>query len=441
VLALLGLLGTIVAAVPAGAQTGVQPADASPLGEFTPLTPFRILDTRDGTGRGGITGPVGGGASIPVQVTGRGGVPGSGVQAVVLNATVTNPSASSYLTIWPAGAGRPSISNLNTVSGQTVANLVTVQVDAATGQVTVFNNQGTVDVIFDVVGFYASSTGPLGSRFHAVTPTRLLDTRDTASPIGSEATRTLALNGAGPVPASGVTAVALNVTITEPTQPSYLAVFPNDGDVPLASNLNYVPGLTVPNLVVVRVPTSGPQTGVIGFFNRLGTTHVVVDVVGYFDDDRSTEAGRFYAVTPTRIADTRVSSSFPAPGKVPGGASYRIGNSDPSASIMGALVFNVTVTEPTTPSYLTVHPDGEPRPLASNLNFVAGQTVPNLVMVKAGAVNARVNFYNFLGATHVVVDWFGVFTNASAPAPAGAAASASGEAAIRPDVWEPEPAR
>jgi hypothetical protein len=119
---------------PAGAQAGVQPVEASPLGEFTPLSPARILDTRDGTGRGGVTTPVGGGASIPVQVTGRGGVPGSGVQAVVLNATVTAPTASSYLTIWPIGSGRPLISNLNFVASQTVANLVTVQLDAATGR-------------------------------------------------------------------------------------------------------------------------------------------------------------------------------------------------------------------------------------------------------------------------------------------------------------------
>jgi hypothetical protein len=230
----------------------------------------------------------------------------------------------------------------------------------------------------------------------------------------------------------------LNVTVTQPTEPSFLTVYPNDTLRPLASNLNYVPDLTVPNLVVVRVPTSGNQTGVIAFFNRLGTTHLIVDVVGYFNDDKSTEAGRFYAVTPTRIADTRISSTFPPPGKIPGDSAYRIGNTDPSAAIMGALVFNVTVTEPTAPSYLTVYPDGTPRPLASNLNFVAGQTVPNLVMVQAGAVNARVNFYNFLGATHVVVDWFGTFTNASAPSPATASTTSGVGEAPSLGAWRPE---
>jgi len=440
VVVLFGVLGTAVSVAPAGAQAAAQPAAANPFGEFTPLTPARILDTRDGTGRGGGVSPIPGGSSIAAQITGRGGVPGSGVQAVVMNVTVTNATAAGYVTIFPALSPRPTISNLNFVAGQTVANLVTVQLDAS-GQVLAYNLTGTVDVIFDVVGFYADNTGPVGSRFHAVTPARLLDTRDAASPIGSESTRTLTVTGAGPIPATGVTAVALNVTITEPTEPSFLTAFPFDTVMPLASNVNYVPGLTVPNLVVVRVPTSGPHTGVIGFFNRLGSTHLVVDVVGYYDEDRGSEAGRFYAVTPNRIADTRVSSSFPPPGKVPGGASYRIGNTDPSASIIDALVFNVTVTEPTTPSYLTVHPDGVERPNASNLNFVANQTVPNLVMVKAGAVNARVDFYNFLGATHVVVDWFGVFTNASAPPPAGAAESASADDATRPDVWQPEPSR
>jgi hypothetical protein len=369
-----------------------------------------------------------------VQVSGQHGVPDS-VQAVVLNATVTNTTEASYLKIYPSDS-TSTVSSLNWVANQTVANLVTVRLDPQ-GVVTAYNLTGSVDVIFDVVGYYAGSPGPAGSRFHAVSPTRLLDTRNTGTPLGEGSIRTLTVNGFGPVPASGVTAVALNVTITEPTASSFLTAYPGDGDVPLASNLNYGPGLTVPNLVVVRVPTAGPQTGTVAFYNRFGTTHLVVDVVGYYDEDRSSEAGRFYAVTPTRIADTRVVSTFPAPGKVPGGAFYRIGNSDPSASTMGALVFNVTVTEPTEPSYLTVHPDGEPRPLASNLNFVADQTVPNAVMVKAGAVNARVDFYNFVGATHVVVDWFGMFTNSSAPAPATVTGSAEGVS--RPDVWRPEP--
>src|SRR5207237_22129 len=78
---------------------------------YTPLTPARILDTRDGTG--GFSSPLGPGGSLDLTVTGVGGVPASGVTAVVLNVTVTDTSAPSFLTVWPTGQPRPLASNLN----------------------------------------------------------------------------------------------------------------------------------------------------------------------------------------------------------------------------------------------------------------------------------------------------------------------------------------
>jgi hypothetical protein len=71
-----------------------------------------------------------------------------------------------------------------------------------------------------------------------------------------------------------------------------------------------------------------------------------------------------------------------------------------------AVVINVTVTGPTAPSYLTVYPDGTQRPLASDLNYVAGATVPNLAVVKLGA-DGKLAIYNFAGSTHVIVDVLG----------------------------------
>ena len=64
------------------------------------MVPSRILDTR--TGNGAPLAPVGPGAFINLQVTGRGGVPALGVSAVALNVTVTNPTLGGYLTIYPA---------------------------------------------------------------------------------------------------------------------------------------------------------------------------------------------------------------------------------------------------------------------------------------------------------------------------------------------------
>jgi hypothetical protein len=78
----------------------------------------------------------------------------------------------------------------------------------------------------------------------------------------------------------------------------------------------------------------------------------------------------------------------------------------------GAAVFNVTVTEPTSAGFVTVFPD--PPPPASNLNFVAGQTVPSLVRVGVRPVTRETAFYNRFGNTHLVVDLFGYFTNSTA---------------------------
>src|SRR5207245_2703186 len=81
---------------------------------------------------------VGSGQSIDVQVTGVGGVPATGVAAAILNVTVTQPTANGYLTVYPAGSGRPLASNLNFVAGQTVPNLVEVALGTG-GKVSAFN--------------------------------------------------------------------------------------------------------------------------------------------------------------------------------------------------------------------------------------------------------------------------------------------------------------
>jgi hypothetical protein len=73
-----------------------------------------------------------------------------------------------------------------------------------------------------------------------------------------------------------------------------------------------------------------------------------------------------------------------------------------------AVVLNVTVTSPSSPSYLMVFPDGSP-PLSSDLNFGRGQTVPNMVVVKV-ASDGSIKLYNAYGSVDVIVDlvgWYG----------------------------------
>ena len=155
-------------------------------GSLTALAPDRILDTRSDIG---ATGPVAAGGTVSLQVDGQGGVPASGVAAVVLNVTVTQPQDAGYLTVYPDGSTLPVTSSLNHTAGETVPNLVIAPV-GADGKVDIYNGSaGTVQILADVSGWFASgTTGPGG--LNPLAPDRILDTR---SNIG----------GTGPVAAGG----------------------------------------------------------------------------------------------------------------------------------------------------------------------------------------------------------------------------------------------
>ena len=385
-------------------------------GQFHPLPPARILDTRNGTG--GVPQrklrPL---DTLTVPVTGIGGVPPSGVAAVVLNVTVTNTTTPGYLTVYPNGVPHPLASNLNWVAGQTVPNLVEVAVGTS-GAVTVFNPAGSTDVIFDVAGYVATPAEPPGADglFTPVVPKRVLDTRDGTGevsnrPVGPGQTISIRVAGTPNIPSTGVGAVVLNVTVTGATQPSYLTVFPAGTTRPNASNLNFVGGQTVPNRVIVKVGDLNGTAGWVSFFNRAGSTQVIADVGGWFTDNGNAAAtgSRFVGMTPTRILDTRDGTGgFTAPLGPGGSIALPVAGRAGVPVGATAVVANVTVTDTTTASYLTAWPDGDTRPNASDLNWVAGRTVPNLVIVKLGS-NGKLDLFNAAGSTNIVVDVVGYY--------------------------------
>ena len=252
------------------------PAGAARL---TPLSPARILDTRNGTGRGGLTTPIGT-SPIELVVTGTGGVPGAGVEAVVLNVTVTAPTTPSWLTVWPKGSPKPNASNLNYGLGDTVPNLVVAKVGTG-GRINLANALGSTHCVADVVGCFV--TDPAAAGFLALTPARILDTRSGVGRAGSSAVGAnqvvdLMVTGVGGVPASGVKAVVVNLTVTAPTTDGYLTVFPTGEARPTASNLNVGAGQTRANLVVAKVGAGG-KVSIVG---TPGSCHMVADVAGYF---------------------------------------------------------------------------------------------------------------------------------------------------------------
>jgi Cysteine-rich secretory protein family len=262
----------------ADAEGWVNAAPVGPDGRFNPLVPTRLLDTRTGFGGSTRLGP---GGTATIGVLGQPGLPSSGVSAVVLNLTVTNPSAAGYVTAWPHGQARPLASNLNFVPGQTVANRAVVGVGSG-GLVDIGNAGGSVDLVVDISGWFTDTSGVNGATFFGVVPARILDTRTTGIMLGAGAVRPVQVAGRGGVPAMGSagspTAVVANVTVTSTSAASYLTAWPEGSALPLASDLNWTVGGTVPNLVVVAL---GPS-GAVDLFNAAGNTDVIVDVVGYY---------------------------------------------------------------------------------------------------------------------------------------------------------------
>ncbi len=366
---------------------------------YHPLPPSRLLDTRLGVGA--PVAKVGPASTLRLQVTGRGGVPATGASAVVLNVTVTEPSADSWLTAWPSGLPRPQASNLNFAAGRTVPNLVVVKVGEG-GQVDLHNNAGSTHVIADVAGWYGGVTG--GARFHDLVPSRILDTRlgvgSPVAPLGPGASLPLQVTGRGGVPATGVSAVVLNVTVTEATAESWLTAWPAGVARPVASNLNYLAGQTIPNQVVVKVGEGGK----VDLFNSMGSAHVIADVAGWFGDEGADGAG-YVPVLPGRILDTRIGLGAPVAAVGPASTlSLQVtGRGGVPSTGVAAVLLNVTAVDPTADSWLTAWPKGAERPVASNLNYVPGLTVPNLVVVGVGA-DGKVDLYNSAGSTHLLVD-------------------------------------
>ncbi len=372
----------------------------NPTEGYTSVTPTRWVDTRATAkiGPGGklnvtIAGSTVGGVTIPADATG-----------VVMNVTASRPDATeSFITVYPTTTGanpNPNSSNLNFRAGVDIPNSVMVKIGDA-GRITIYNDRGNVDVLIDVVGYFQVGDG---DRLNSTDPSRVLDTRNAIgsarAPIGEGESRTLQVTG-GVVP-NDATAVVLNVTASDGTRGGYLSVYRGDlPSVPNTSNLNFAANQTIANLVIVPLAPDGT----VKVFNAFGTTAVLADVLGYF----SSTGGSFAQLTPARLLDTRSAIGVSPAARLAAGNSLEftvLGQGGVPAEGVRSVMLNVTAAAPTNTSWLTVYPNTVPN--ASNLNFVATQTIPNLVLAQVNA-QGKVKIYNNLGAVDVLADvvaWF-----------------------------------
>lgn len=399
-------------------------------GSFHSTTPTRILDTRRGLG---IWGPVRSGdgrhpspdpitrrdetANHDLQVTGRYGVPASGVSAVLLNVTAVSAGAPGpgFMSVVPKPpraddifndqgtyGAFPSTSNLNIDNSDPVPNLVLARVGAG-GKIRISNYLGPTHVIADIAGWFGTGGAYLdGAGFSGVVPERLMDSRTgiagPAAKFAAGEIRSLQVAGVAGIPRDAES-VVVNITLTGADRIGFVTAFPDGQPVPDASNVNIVPGGVRANTAVVKVGAGGR----IKLLMAEASADVIVDVMGSF----GANGGKVTTITPERVVDSRSGVGTPArpwgEGEVRSVVVAGRGSVPANAT---AVIANLTATNTTAWGFLSAWPAGAAQPEASNLNFLAGQSVPNLVMLKLGA-GGSLSISNGPGSANVLLDVMG----------------------------------
>lgn len=227
----------------------------------------RVVDTRAAGGErlthGGVR---------TITVGGRGGVPAD-ASAVVVNVTSVRAGGNGYVAVVPQGT-KPSTSSVNHLPGQDVANRVTVAL--RNGKVDVHHAGAAGHVVVDVVGWYGTSAA---ARFTPVAPVRAADTRRPGeSALGSREVRTLPLVAPTGVPADAIAATVTLTTTQQTAFATHLIAWAAGAEKPSTSDLNTGAGRDQANNAVVGLGADGA----VNVYNDSGSTHVVMDVTGYF---------------------------------------------------------------------------------------------------------------------------------------------------------------
>jgi PKD repeat protein len=371
---------------------------------YVPVSPTRLLDTRNGNGLSGRFN-----ANMPrtFQVSGRGGVP-AGATAVTGNLTVTNQSNPGFVYLGPSPIKYPPTSALNFPLGDSRANGVTLALGPGGTLSATFAPTGSTDLVFDVTGYFVPNT--TGSTYFPLEPSRVLDTRDgtgLADPFSANTPRTFAVGGVAGVPANAV-AVAANLTVTQQSMAGYLYLGPTATANPASSTLNFPVGDNRANNVILALGGGGTLSAT--YVASGGTAHLILDVTGYFV--AGTSGARFVPLTPSRLLDTRYGNGLSGVFTEYSPRTFQVvGRGGVPASAVG-VTGNLTVTMQTKNGAMYVGPNANANPPTSTLNFPIGDSRANGVTVALGAGGTLSPTYMTTwgtGTTHLVFDVTGYF--------------------------------
>jgi hypothetical protein len=341
-------------------------------------------------------------------------------KAYLLNVTVIprNGAGVDYMTVYPAGEGRPLFWTVRSPDGQIVANSAIVKA-GTNGGISVFSASDT-DAILDISGYFTDNPNVSNLAYYPLTPCRVIDTRtDYRMPPGPFGPPTM--NAREPrrfrFPASpycqvpaGAAAYSFTLTAVPPGPLMFITAWGAGGGQPNVSSINSPAGRVLANNVILPVPADGSVD--VYAFDR---TDFLVDINGYFAPDDGVNGLFYYPVPQCRAADT-TSTTLPSPFGGPicesqTSRSLAIPSSPGCSSIpTSAKAYAVSVTalpNGVPMPFITAYPSGQARPNASMLNAFQGQIVTNTGIIPAGP-NGSIEIYPFV-RTNVVVEISGYF--------------------------------
>jgi len=250
----------------------------------------------------------------------------------------------------------------------------------------------------------------VGSTFVPITPVRVLDTRVGVGLTGAftaNVPRTFQVAGSLGVP-SNAKAITANLTVTRQTAVGYVSVTPTATNSPPASTINFPVGDNRANNLTTRLSSDGKLSAVYKAGSGK-TTHLILDVTGYFLEDGS--GATYNSITPVRLLDTR--EALGLTGRFLAGTprTFQVsGVSEiPSAAI--AISGNLTVTRQSAAGFVTVTPDPTSNPPTSTLNFPIGDNRANGLVVPLSATGSLSAVYKAAAGstTDLILDVTGYY--------------------------------
>ncbi len=373
---------------------------------YVPITPLRIVDSRDGSGLSGLAGKFSAGQARSFAVAGLGGVNGIAPDAVAVtgNLTVTNQTKPGFLALTPDPTDTPGSSTLNFPVGDNRANNVTIPLNA-TGQLAAVYKASpgaTADVVFDVTGFFVAGTGQ--ATYVPISPTRVLDTRTTSRLVASSP---LVVPVGLPSDAIAVTA---NLTVVNQTRAGFLAVTPTADPNPATSTLNFPAGDIRANGLAVSL--SSGSLAIVYKAVAGATTDVALDITGYFTTKPATGLA-FYPLNPSRIMDSRttVDSGLSGVFHANIARTLAVGGHWGVPTDAGAVTGNLTVVGQTAAGFAAMTPDPQNNPTTSTLNVPLGDIRANGLFGPLNGSGQASFVYRALAGrtTNLVLDLTGYF--------------------------------